>query len=153
MSFASDSPVPRGEAFVLFELEGILVVLLRVLGLFGHREIGELGREHVGAERSGDVFLERVQVVQVGRENHEAEVGAGEHRDGDDLGLGLLPGHGDQGIEMIEGQDAILVGLGAPGRKVDAVKKMERAEAFLGTGAGRWEFRMKRRRGALLQCR
>ena len=120
------------DALVLLELQRVVLVLLRVLRFFRHREIGELGHEHVGAERRGDFFLQRVELVQVGRENHEADVGPREHGAGDDLGLRLLAREVDEGLQVIERGGLLLVRDGAPGGKIDAVKKMERAEALLG---------------------
>ena len=122
-----------GEPLIFFEFEGVVLVLLCIFRLFGHGQISELGHEHVGSERRGDFLFQRVEFVEVGRENHETDVGSGEHGERDDLGLRLPPGGGEKGVQPVERDAAFLGVLGAPGREIDAVKKVERAESFLGT--------------------
>jgi len=69
--------------------------------------------------------------VQVGREDHEAEIGPREHGEGDDLRLGFLPREGDEGFEVIERGGLLALRFSPPRGQVDAIKKMERAEALL----------------------
>lgn len=103
-----------------------------VIGLIGEREVGETGREDVGAERRGDAFFKGVEVVEIGCDDDETEIRPGEHGEGKNLGLRLLTRGGEQGFEVIERDGAFIAGAGAPDVEVDAIKEVEDAKALAG---------------------
>jgi hypothetical protein len=111
---------------------------LRVFGSFRQREIGELGHEDIGAQRGGDLFFQRIEIVQIRRENHEAQIGPGQHRKRDHRGLLLRAGVVDQLLQPGECRLALGFGARVPRGEVDPVEKMQGAESLGRSQGGGW---------------
>ena len=120
--------------------EGVGGILLACGGIFrpfGLGEVGEGRAQDIGPQCEGEAFFEGVGRLEVGGEEHEAEVGFGSgDGEGEELGVRGGPDLLDEFRELDFGLASVLAGEQGPLAVIDVVKQVHDVPAFGGHQGG-----------------
>lgn len=116
---------------------GGVFFLFAVFGPLGHGEVAVGRIEDLRAEGLAELLFKAVRILEVGCEEHDAEICLGaDHAKGEQLRLGMCPDGLNGGIESIKAFGLFFRGEGGPEAVIHVIKKVLNDPAFLRDDGG-----------------